>query len=141
MVELVFIIVILGILASIAVPRLAASRDDAVMAKGKADVAAIRSSIIMKRNQELLAGNPKFPDLNATAFSSSTTKLFDGVLDYPIDSGSSGWRGGNDNTEYFFRIENADVKFVYNSDTGIFTCVNNNGGNSNLEKLCAQLTQ
>ena len=47
MIELVFVIVILGILAAVAVPRLAASRDDAHIAKGRADVASIRSGILL----------------------------------------------------------------------------------------------
>ncbi|NLN00193.1 MAG: prepilin-type N-terminal cleavage/methylation domain-containing protein, partial [Campylobacteraceae bacterium] len=42
MVELVFVIVILGILAAVAIPRLAASRDDASLVKAKSDLSAIR---------------------------------------------------------------------------------------------------
>jgi len=38
MVELVFVIVVIGILASIAVPKLAATRDDAVIAKARTTV-------------------------------------------------------------------------------------------------------
>lgn len=39
MIELIFVIVILGILAAVAIPRLAATRDDAKISKGSADVA------------------------------------------------------------------------------------------------------
>ncbi|NWF67264.1 MAG: type II secretion system protein, partial [Campylobacterales bacterium] len=35
MLELVFVIVVLGVLASIAIPRLGATRDDAQIAKAK----------------------------------------------------------------------------------------------------------
>jgi len=39
MIELIFVIVIIGILAAVAIPKLAATRDDAIDAKIKANVA------------------------------------------------------------------------------------------------------
>ena len=45
MIELIFVIVILGILAAVAIPRLAATRDDAVAASIKSDVATAMSAI------------------------------------------------------------------------------------------------
>ncbi|MDD3324779.1 MAG: type II secretion system protein [Sulfurospirillaceae bacterium] len=39
MIELIFVIVILGILAAVAIPKLAATRDDANIAKGATEVA------------------------------------------------------------------------------------------------------
>ncbi len=39
MIELIFVIVIIGILAAVAIPKLAATRDDAVNAKIKSNVA------------------------------------------------------------------------------------------------------
>jgi len=41
MIELIFVIVILGILAAVAIPKLAATRDDAKIAKGATEVASI----------------------------------------------------------------------------------------------------
>jgi general secretion pathway protein G len=139
MVELVFVIVILGILASIAVPKLAASRDDAQIAKGKSDIAAIRSSISLKRSQTLLAGNPQFPDLNGTGHPS---RLFVNVLDYPVESGASGWSGTSDNARrYTFRVANTDVVFDYNQTSGVFTCVDVDENTGEAKSLCATLTQ
>ena len=45
MIELIFVIVILGILAAVAIPRLAATRDDAVAATIKSDIATALTSI------------------------------------------------------------------------------------------------
>jgi prepilin-type N-terminal cleavage/methylation domain-containing protein len=45
MIELVFVIVILGILASVAIPKLAATRDDANIAKASTEVSAIVSDL------------------------------------------------------------------------------------------------
>jgi len=45
MIELIFVIVILGILAAVAIPRLAATRDDAKISKGSSDVATLVSDL------------------------------------------------------------------------------------------------
>ncbi|QKF64850.1 type II secretion system protein [Campylobacter corcagiensis] len=46
MIELIFVIVILGILAAIALPRLSASRDDALIAVAKNDLSTALSDVI-----------------------------------------------------------------------------------------------
>ena len=56
MIELVFVIVILGILAAVAIPRFAVTRTDAQISKGRADVASIRSGIITDRQSKLIKG-------------------------------------------------------------------------------------
>jgi len=45
MIELIFVIVIIGILAAVAIPKLSATRDDALDAKIKQDVATCLSDI------------------------------------------------------------------------------------------------
>ncbi|MDQ7045065.1 MAG: prepilin-type N-terminal cleavage/methylation domain-containing protein [Sulfurimonas sp.] len=45
MIELIFVIVILGILAAVAVPKLAATRDDAKVAKGASAISTIVGDI------------------------------------------------------------------------------------------------
>jgi len=45
MIELIFVIVILGILAAVAIPKLAATRDDAKVAKGSNELATLISDI------------------------------------------------------------------------------------------------
>ena len=46
MIELIFVIVILGILAAVAIPKLAATRDDATNAKVRSNVATCLSDAI-----------------------------------------------------------------------------------------------
>lgn len=139
MIELVFVIVILGILTTIAIPRLAASRDDAELVKGKNDIAAIRSSIITKRSQDILSGSgAKYPDLNSSS-SSSTTELFGNVLDYPIYAkNSSGHWQSTSNTAYTFNLGGVIVPFDYNKSTGTFNCTRSNTAQG---KACKELTQ
>jgi len=57
MIELVFVIVVIGILAAVAVPRLAATRDDAVITKAKTVVSAVRSSVNTERQKRILRGD------------------------------------------------------------------------------------
>lgn len=45
MIELIFVIVILGILAAVAIPKLAATRDDAKIAKASTEVATLVSDV------------------------------------------------------------------------------------------------
>jgi general secretion pathway protein G len=139
MMELIFVIVVIGILAGIAVPRLAATRTDARISKGKADVAAIRSSIAMVRSQNLLKGENAFPDPNSTS-----TDLFRNILDYPIKASESGWSMvGNDQLKYSLNIGGIVITFDYDQNNrGTFTCVGaaeNSGADK--EKLCNTLTQ
>jgi len=56
MVELVFVIVVIGILAAIAIPKLAVTRGDAEIVKAKNTVAAVRNSIATKRQKQILSG-------------------------------------------------------------------------------------
>ena len=46
MIELIFVIVILGILAAVAIPKLAATRDDAELVKEKANAATCLTDIV-----------------------------------------------------------------------------------------------
>ena len=57
MIELIFIIVIIGILAGVAIPRLATNSDTATVVKAKSTLAAVRSSILIERNKRILSGN------------------------------------------------------------------------------------
>lgn len=46
MIELIFVIVIIGILAAVAIPKLSATRDDAVDAKVRSNVATCLSDLV-----------------------------------------------------------------------------------------------
>ena len=93
MVELVFVIVVIGILAAIAVPRLAVTRDDAVIVKTRTTVASVRSSIATERQKRILRGefSPIYKLSAASGNGVSIFNAFDGnttspVLQYPLTS-------------------------------------------------------
>jgi general secretion pathway protein G len=93
MVELIFVIVIVGILASVAVPRLAATRDDAEISKAKVLVASIRNALTMERQKRILRG--EFSPITAVGGATNVFGNFDNnssqpsVLEYPIASNAN----------------------------------------------------
>jgi len=139
MIELVFVIVVLGILASVAIPRLAATRDDAKIAKARSDVAAIRSAIVNERQTRLLRGQTMY--IHQLHVNGVTTTLFDGngsstLLQYGIETGTSNgqWSfsacSGATPTRvctYNLTIMNKTVPFVYAQASGSFDCNRTNG--------------
>jgi len=139
MIELIFVIVILGILSAIAIPRLAASRDDAVLVKGKSQVAAIRSGISLQKSKRMMEGTTPFipPVLDSITanYGNSDQRLFnfaDGnssnILEYPIYSNTTqdgSWTKA-DADSYVFNLGRTTVTFDYNATTGVFDCVHTN---------------
>ncbi len=56
MIELIFVIVILGILVAIALPKFSGIKEEADISKAKADLATIRSILINDRQKNILIG-------------------------------------------------------------------------------------
>ncbi|PTB83502.1 prepilin-type cleavage/methylation domain-containing protein [Sulfurovum lithotrophicum] len=83
MMELIFVIVIIGILSAIAIPKFAATRDDAVIAKTKATISSIRSAIASERQKRTLRGIfTPFVSLGGTAGTNQVLfDFFDNVVD------------------------------------------------------------
>lgn len=146
MLELVFVIVVIGILAAIAVPRLAATRDDAQIAKGRSDVAAIRSAIVSERQTRLIRGDSSYINQLHSGAAGSKTTLFDNngtttntILQYGLATQNSS-NGHWDDTvvqtgtiwNYTFRVMNTDVTFDYNATNGTFTCDRTAMGNAGI---------
>jgi len=109
MVELIFVIIVIGILAGVAIPRLAATRDDAELTKGMTTLSAVRNALSIERQKRVLRG--EFTPF--TAIGSGATvfgNFFDAngdtniaVLEYPIPSEAKKyhWKRIDDNNTYF----------------------------------------
>ncbi len=138
MIELVFVIVVLGILAAIAIPKFAATRTDAVIAKGKADVSAIRSAIMSERQTRIIKGDSSFISSldggvstgaeGVTIFDSNGTATSQLLMYGVVTKNADGhWMKTGTNT-YTYKVGGVTVKFVYNPANGTFTCEGQNTG-------------
>lgn len=129
MIELVFVIVVLGILTAVAIPRFGATRDDAIISKGRSDIASIRSGIITERQNRLIKGETTY--IKGTNLDTSDG-LFGGVLSYGIISGTDAghWENTNksdaSNTYKYHVTPTSSVTFTYTRSTGKFTCDTSN---------------
>lgn len=126
MIELIFVIVVLGILSAIAIPKLGSSVTDAHIAKGRSDVAAIRSAIISERQARLLQGNVSYISQLDDATTATGQTLFDGngnnMLQYGIISASGDGKWMKTANGYNFKVNGVGVAFTYTQATGAFDC-------------------
>ena len=129
--ELIFVIVIIGILAGIALPHLGSTVNTAEIVKAKSEIAAIRNGINSKMNTSILADNASCPVLEG----SNTELYFDNVTKgiKPIDNGIK-WTEVN-TTTYILTVDNESTTFTYDNNINnkcSFTC-------SSTDKLCKEL--
>ncbi len=130
MIELVFVIVVIGILSAIAIPKFAATRDDALITRGLATLSSVRSAIATERQKQILRGDfsgiqklngdggvfSKFDDVNGSL-----------VLEYDVESCTDriGCWNTADGINYTFKTPTEvckyqliDNRFVDNTDDG-----------------------
>ena len=118
MIELVFVIVVIGILAAIAVPKMAATRDDALITKGLSTLASVRSAISTERQKQILRGDfTGVTNLRGTG-SGVFTKFDDNngslVLEYDVESCTDriGCWSTSNGTVYTFKTPNGDCTYT-----------------------------
>ena len=80
MIELIFVIVIIGVLSAIAIPKFAANRTDAEIAKAKTELASIRSVASAQRQKLILRGTfAPITSLNLALSTGYNSPIFDGI--------------------------------------------------------------
>ena len=144
MIELVFVIVVIGILSAVAIPRFAATRDDAMITKARVLVASVRNALAMERQKRILRG--KFTQITAVG---DTTNVFgnfydtDGdtgvaVLEYPmVSTPNKKDKWSFSAGEYTFKSTLGDV--IFEVVNGKFECDTTLTANTNANG-CTQLT-
>lgn len=157
MIELVFVIVVIGILVSIAIPKLAATRDDAEITKAIATIGAIKSSVATERQKRIIRG--EFDPITSLHNDADANIVFgtfsddnnDGVVDVvavletPIRACTvaktdgcwqRGFAAGGAGQELYTYIMPDDQALVgFQLNNGVFECVNQADSN------CIELTQ
>ena len=134
MLELTFVTVIIGILSAIAIPRFAATRDDATITKARSTVAAVRNSISTERQKRILRGD--FTPIGDLALTNGANQpifdFYDGdntlpVLEYGLrsclDASARGcWISTADAT-YVYRMPASTNNVIFTLGNNRFTCV------------------
>jgi general secretion pathway protein G len=131
--ELVFALVIVAILVGIAVPKLSATRDDAIISKGKATLATVRSAIAIERQRRLLLGDRT--DVTSLAYETphqvfskfNRDKNGEGesreVLSYPLKRGTDVGEWGTNGTDtYTFYYSGGHCNFTLEGNKLLGEC-------------------
>lgn len=153
LIELIMVIVIIGILAAVAIPKLAMNRDDAIISVAKTTVSSIRSALATERQKRVLQGDFQavYKLSNSSGYNRDIFDAFDGeiknpVLEYPLlsckDSKATGcWREtrtgskGNPLSEYTYIMpDSTSHKAIFQLKNNKFNC------KSTTDKYCQELT-
>ena len=97
LIELVIVIVILGILAAVAIPKYEDMREQARVATIKGQLGSIRSAIAIQYARNALNGNATFPTLDGTIFADGRVPKepvnnSNAVKTTPGIDGAGGWQ-------------------------------------------------
>ena len=132
MVELVFVIVVIGILAAVALPRFGGAAEDAYLAKAKTTLVTVRVAIKTERQRRILRGDfKKIGDLgdatNAFGLMEADTEGNQAtIFQYPIVNCATGQKACWDRTSattYSYRFPSSGTAdFVLDKDTTTLNC-------------------
>lgn len=152
MLELVFVIAIIGILSAIAIPKFAATRDDAVITKAKNTVASIKNAIMGERQKRVLRGI--FTDFTSlggtTGYDQDLFDYFNGnvadgrILETPLSSCKTATTNGcwtkTDDTTYVYKMPLKDTLITFTFDKkSRFDCDATLAGDAG--RFCKMLTR
>jgi len=116
--ELVFVIVIIGILAAVAIPKLSGTVEKAYNTRAKNTVASVRIALTTLRQKNILKGN--FDDINYTTIGENFSGLITRGIKKCTADGCAGWETTNTNMnhpEFTFHAPSGDVVFKVENNT------------------------
>ena len=119
MIELIFVVVIIGILSAVAIPKFAATRDDAIISTGINTLASVRNAIATERQKRILRGD--FTAISNLSAGGGVFDTFDttgnDVLAYPPNKA---WTGSGNSYTFTYNGGSCDFSLTSNKLTG--TC-------------------
>lgn len=127
--ELVFVILILGILSNLALSFWGKSKEEAKILKLKIDYEMLSSALSLMRTQAELKQIAFIANLDNAKFNTPREKLFYNTNDYslldsPIYSDFKSWMKIASNQYRFFLNSKEYIDFTYDSKEGILECIN-----------------
>lgn len=131
MLELIFVIAIVGILSTIAISKLYINRDDAIIVNTKNTISSLRSAMAIEKQRRIL--NSKFKNITTLTAGTRIFGGFDGdialpVLDFGVtectsDKISECWKRSG--TSYVFVLSSLDECKFEISDNRLVTSLSN----------------
>jgi len=116
LVELIFVIIIIGILSAIAVPKFQSTAEEAYISKAKSDIASARSALSMMRQKNILKGQTA--DINATAVGEN----FGTLLKFPVNACNALKCNGWSTSVNAFTFHGPTGDVVYNLTSNKLVC-------------------
>jgi len=134
LIEVIFVIAIIGIIITVAIPKLNENLNKTNIIKIKNDITMIRDGITKYKNKMILQNN----SFDLDALDDNSEKLFNKILVYPIISSSlkkaSSWSKVS-NTNYKIYIDSTNsIEFIYDKVTYTFDCDQD-------KEFCKELSQ
>lgn len=128
-IELVFVIVIIGILSSIALPKFKTTMDQAIISKGISTLSTVRTALAVESQRRTLTGDStEITNLSAGGkvfdkFSSDQDNQSRDILMYPENSCTKvGCWSGSGRTYKFYLPDNKVCEFTLINDKLIGDC-------------------
>ena len=130
LIELIFVIIVIGILAGLAVPKFFEVSKEAFISKAQSKVSAIRAGLQTYKTKHILQGQSPYP----ATLDSNSSSLFDQVLPTATTPGTKpGEWERESNTTYKFHLNgNEVIIFDYDKTKGTFSCNKNRTTTSSL---------
>lgn len=137
MIEVVFVVVVIGILSAIALPRFSDTADNAYLSKAQSEIMAVRSALATERQKRILRGDttsiislsctssscPPTPTYAFDHFSPDQDNNYTAVIDYPIKACVSGqkacWKVGTSNGKKTYKyqfIDSGEAIFILDNN-------------------------
>ena len=120
LIELVMVIVILGILAAVAMPKYVDMRDEALRASAKATINSVRSAIAIQYAKNALNGNATFPTLAQLTATGSSSIFVEGRMPLsPLDNSNAvADKSGQGNPLDCADVDSGGTGYMYDEQTG-----------------------
>jgi len=131
LVELVFVIALIGILSAVAIPKLAATRKDAVITVGTNVVASVRSAIAIEHQKRIFRGdfsaittldNDNDNSRIFTMFNMDNQDMNNSVLEYPVKQGKNIGEWSVNESTYTFHLKDENCTFTLKNNSFISNC-------------------
>lgn len=133
-IEVIFVLAIVGVIITIAIPKINNSLNNSHISNIKNDIMMIREALIQYKNKNILKNNATFLD----SLDENDNQLFSKILTYSIATSNSNkigtWSKITNSTYKVFLDNDNYVEFDYNKENYSFNCDEN-------EPICQELIQ